>query len=60
MKVMSIKQFLEITGIKRTTLTRRLNRIDAHPVGTISTKDVQTSYLWSLQDLVKASLLGEY
>lgn len=55
MKTMTLNKFVEITGMARSSLDRRLAEIDAHPVG--SSSEAQLSYLWDLQDLVKAAML---
>jgi hypothetical protein len=59
MTAVTIKQFIEKTGISQRTLNRRLGMLNAHPVGT--TMQQRTSFLWSLEDLEKAlSLVGVY
>ena len=59
MTSMTIKQFMEKTGIAQRTLNRRLQMLNAHPVGT--TMQQRTSFLWSIEDLEKAlSLVGVY
>lgn len=59
MKTMTIRQFLELTGMSQATIRRKLIHLNAAPVG-ISNQG-KASHLWALTDLEKAfSLIGVY
>lgn len=55
---MTIKEFVTLTGAKRSSLNRRLDEIGAVPVGHVAVT-TRHAYKWLVQDLEKAlSLIG--
>jgi hypothetical protein len=52
MKTMTVRQFLEMTGMSQATLRRRLIALGVSPIGV--SNEGRTSWLWALEDLEKA------
>jgi hypothetical protein len=52
MKTMTVRQFLEMTGMSQATLRRRLIALDVSPIGV--SNEGRTSWLWAVEDLKKA------
>lgn len=52
MKTMTVRQFLEMTGMSQATLRRRLIALNVSPIGV--SNEGRTSWLWAVEDLKKA------